>query len=292
MSRNSAGSSNQSHFANIPSVNVKRSTFDRSFTHKTTFDSGKLIPFYVDEILPGDTMKVSSNILARLTTPLFPYMDNLYLDVHFFFVPKRLIWENWERFNGAQDNPEDSTDYLVPQLDASLVTGLAKWPVGGLPDYFGIPTGIDGSSWTQDEMPNALPFRAYNLIWNEWYRDQNLMNSVPVPKGDGPDDPADYVLLDRCRRKDYFTSALPWPQKGPSVLLPMTGNAPVLLTEDFPATPWTFKTAATGATGPGGAILSEIAPNLGRGAINAGAPGYAPFVLDPEGSLYADLSEV
>lgn len=226
MSRNSAGSSKQSHFAQIPRADIQRSTFDRSFTHKTTFDAGYLIPLIAEEILPGDTVKLTANLLARLATPLFPYMDNLYMDAHFFFVPNRLVWENWEKFNGAQDNPGDSTDFLVPQLDATKFT--AGFSELSIYDYLGLPTKI--TSAPQSEMPDSLILRACNLIYNEWYRDENLQDSLEVPTDDGPDDNV-YSLMKRGRRKDYFTSALPWPQKGPSVLLPLGTTAPVYGTQ-------------------------------------------------------------
>lgn len=208
----------QSHFARLPEINRPRSVFDRSHTVKTTFDSGYLIPVFIDEALPGDTFNVSMTAFARLATPLHPFMDNMYLSSFFFAVPLRLLWTNFQKFMGEQSNPGDSTDFVTPKVTAPASTGFV---VGTLYDYFGLPTGVPGY------VINNFAARAYNLVWNEWFRDQNLQNSVTVDVDDGPDDPADYVLLRRGKRHDYFTSSLPWPQKGPAVELPLTGDAPV-----------------------------------------------------------------
>ena len=186
-------------FAKIPKAEIERSTFDRSHGHKTTFDAGYLVPIYVDEALPGDTFNCKLNAFARLSTPIKPFMDNLHLETFFFAVPLRLVWSNFKKFMGQKTNPADSTSYLVPQITTSTVA------VGELGDYFGLPTGIANVPY------NSLHHRAYNLIWNEWFRDQNLQNSLTVDVGDGPDTYANYRYLQRRgKRHDYFTSALPW----------------------------------------------------------------------------------
>lgn len=205
---------NQQHlFSQIPRAEIQRSNFNRSHGLKTTFDSGFLVPFYVDEVLPGDTFNLKATLFGRLATPVVPFMDNLYLETFFFFVPNRLVWDNWQKFNGEQENPGDSTDFLIPTLAANT------WQVGSIADYFGIPTGVNLSGI------NALPFRAYNLIYNEWFRDENLQDSLTVNKGDGPDPVANYNLVRRGKRHDYFTSCLPWPQKGPGVEINLGATA-------------------------------------------------------------------
>lgn len=214
----SAGSASN-RFGILPDAQIQRSTFDRSSTHKTTLNAGELIPVYVDEGLPGDTFRMSASVFARLATPIKPIMDGLYIDVHFFAVPARILWENWERFMGAQDNPGDSTDYVIPVIEDHT------WTAGSLGDYFGIPTDVRTTG------VNALPFRAYLQIYRDWYRDQNVDISGAINTDDGPDLVADYYLRRRKKRLDYFTGCLPWPQKGPTVYLPLGSTAAVATLE-------------------------------------------------------------
>jgi hypothetical protein len=205
-------------FSQIPNSPIQRSVFDRSHDYKTTMDAGYLVPFFVDEVLPGDTFKLRVNAFVRMNTLIAPFMDNVFMDTFFFFVPTRLVWDNWQRFCGEQKNPGDSTDFLIPQL-----AGSPSFNNGSIFDYMGLPTGVKLDSAITPV--NSLPFRAYNLIYNEWFRDENLIDSVPVLTGDGPDDISTYKLLKRAKRHDYFTSALPWPQKGPQVDINLASNS-------------------------------------------------------------------
>lgn len=227
-------SSNQHLFSQIPRADIQRSNFNRSHGYKTTLDSGYLVPFFVDEVLPGDTFNLKATLFGRLATPVVPFMDNMYLETFFFFVPNRLVWDNWQKFNGEQKNPGDSTDFLIPTLEAG------KHEVGSIADYFGIPTGV-----SLDKI-NALPFRAYNLIYNEWFRDENLQDSLEVPTGDGPDPINKYNLVRRGKRHDYFTSCLPWPQKGPGVELPLGATANLNGTLSVPGGSYTLNVSTDG----------------------------------------------
>ena len=187
--------STMSHdFSRVPKAEIQRSVFKRDHGLKTAFDAGYLVPVFVDEALPGDTFTCKMNGFGRLTTPVNPIMDNLYVETFFFAVPYRLVWHNWEKMCGEQENPGDSTDYLVPTVSGTVATN-------SLFDYMGIPIG-NALTW------NNLHGRAYNLIWNEWFRDENLQDSVVVDKDDGPDTLTDYTLLKRGKRHDYFTSTL------------------------------------------------------------------------------------
>lgn len=275
---NTAGRVNQSHFANVPAnVAAPRSSFDRSFSHKTTINEGYLYPVMWEPILPGDTINLSMQALCRLSTPIFPYMDNVYLDLHCFFVPNRLLWSHWEQFQGAQDDPPNTfTEYEVPSLDdATHAAGFASLSIY---DYFGLPISV--ASIPQASMPIALPFRAYRKIWNDWYREENTQDPLAIDIGDGPDTTA-YALLKRNRRKDYFTSCLPWPQKGVAVSLPLGTTAPVQVVPAATAF-GQIRRADTHVLSGANDIRVDSAGSLTNTATEV--------IYDPNGTLQTDLS--
>lgn len=279
-------------FSDVPSMHMKRTKFDRSHVYKTTFDSGRLIPVFVDEVLPGDTSRMSVNYFARLATPVKPIMDNIYLDWFFFFVPNRLVWEHWQNFCFEQEDPDDSTDYVIPTITATGNSDNAY--VGSLWDYFGLPINTSGNL----SGISALPFRGVYLIWNEWFRDENLQKPVKIQKGDTNEvlnsarasEQPSWVFTSgtsivpglacppRGKRHDYFTSALPWTQKGPGVDISLTGNAPVMATTDTQPAPH--------------------APGIYVARDGASSTRIAAMIWDTApsdvstGSVYADLSDV
>lgn len=266
-------------FSQIPSTQIPRSVFDRSHGYKTTFNSGFLVPFYVDEVLPGDSFKLTATLFARLATPIVPFMDNLYLETFFFFVPNRLVWDNWQKFNGEQKNPTDSTDFLIPTVSGTNVQNQTLW------DYFGLPTNV-----SQALKVNALPFRAYNLIFNEWFRDENLQESLKVPTGDGPDNLSDYSLVRRGKRHDYFTSCLPWPQKGPGVEISIGGTASLNISGSVSGAGIPlFSRASSNGSNPAGGLASGLSGSSNVVFNNsAGGDLYALSWQDPK--LAVDVS--
>lgn len=225
------GNYNVNHFAQIPSANIPRSRFAMPHSLKTTVESGELVPIFVQEVLPGDTHSIDCTTFGRLATPITPFMDDVVQEVFFFFVPNRLVWDNWEKFCGERKNPGDSIDYLIPQVRTTDAKGNNLAKVGTLWDYLGLP--VVGS--TKEITPtsvlyaDALAFRAYNLIYNEWFRDENLQESVEVPLGDDVSDLSIFPIRRRGKRHDYFSASLPWPQKGPGVELPLGTVAPLSL---------------------------------------------------------------
>lgn len=228
-------------FSDAPAMYMRRTKFDRSHVYKTTFDSGKLIPVFVDEVLPGDTCRLNVRYFSRLATPVKPIMDNIYLDWFFFFVPNRLVWNHWQNFCFEQEDPDDSTDYVCPTTSLVGKPDDTLHGIGTLWDYFGLPTGLPNTI----SGINALPFRGVYLIWNEWFRDENLQKSVKIQKGDTnevfdgsrvteqpewlQEIPESYLPCPpRGKRHDYFTSALPWTQKGPGVSIGLAGTASIV----------------------------------------------------------------
>lgn len=268
-------------FSKAPQARIPRSSFNRTHGYKTTFNAGYLVPIFTDEVLPGDTFSLKASLLARLSTPIVPFMDNMFLETFFFYVPNRLLWNNWPKFNGEQKNPGDSTDYLVPVINSPA----GGWQTGSLSDYFGIPTKVDNLETI------SLYHRAYNLIYNEWFRSQDLQDSVHVETGDGPDAPEWYKPLRRTKRHDYFTSALPWPQKGPGVELPLGTEAPVYSYSGLGKAPYFRRTDNDNIdihnhVNEGTYLLRNKSSQI----LSADNLNSSTNYIDPNGTLYADLS--
>ena len=265
-------------FSEIPRAEIPRSSFDRSHGLKAAIeDGGTLVPIFVDEILPGDTCSLRATLFGRLATPIKPVMDNIFVETFFFFVPMRLVWDNWAKFCGAQENPGDSTDYTIP------VRNTGNTDAGKLYDHMGLPINV-ANGYTH----NVLPFRAYNLIWNEWFRDQNLQNSEVVNTDDGPDDGTTYSLLRRGKRHDYFTSCLPWPQKGTAIDVPILGNAPITGIGSQTAGDWSNQSVSVYETGQSTLTQYPINKDL------ATAPGLyvrGENLGQDAPAIYADLSQ-
>lgn len=295
MNRNS-----EQHYAQVPRAEIRRSRFKRDFNLLTTINEGDLVPIYCDEVLPGDTAKISMNALMRMSTPLYPVMDNCNCDFYFFFVPSRLLWDHFENLMGQNDSSywAEPVEYTTPKTKAPK----GGWNVGTVADYFGIPTGVENIE------VNSLPLRAYTKIWNEWFRDENLSEPRPMSTGDETTEGANEndgglnsperggQVLKVTKYKDYFTSCLPNPQKGEATLIPMSGNAPIQIYKDKNLT------EKVGFEIPG---TTEVTVPWGRGATingngNKGTKKYTEALDNPAndnkwntvGYIGADLSAI
>ncbi len=294
MNRNS-----ESHFANVPQIEQKRSTFDRSCGLKTTLGTGFLTPIYYDEVLPGDTVTLDTSIVARMSTPIFPVMDNVNIDLYYFFVPNRLVWDHWREFCGETNTSpyETPSTYQIPQISFPRVVTSGnvyqKWSDFSIADYFGLPTQAISSTSAHFISVSSLPFRAYCLIWNEFFRDQNLQDPVLIDTGDAAiegwssRDAAGYSpvqsalhgfeLLRAAKYHDYFTSCLPQPLAAPEVLLPAEGLLPVLTDSSVAAGQRSLTEPVKFQDQNGVAIGTGIRPLIiDHGALSANSSGITP----------------
>lgn len=288
MNRNS-----EQHYNQVPHAEIRRSRFKRDFSLLTTLNEGDLVPIYTDEVLPGDTFKIDMNGLVRMATPLYPVMDNCNMDIFFFFVPCRLLWDHFLNMMGQNDSSywAETVEYTTPTAEDHSGKG---WPVGSLADYMGIPTGVPGLK------VNRMPFTAYAKIWNEWFRDENLQQPVEENKTDNttwyeekyigkPEGPTRGAnLLKVCKHKDYFTSSLPQPQKGQAVPLPLVGNAPIKLYGQNAYGESENKVITNYGTTP---TANKIMPN--NFGIKENSDAKAPYILTGQASennklYYAD----
>lgn len=285
----------EQHYSQVPHANVPRARFKRDYSLLTTMNEGDLVPIYCDEVLPADTAKIDLNALMRMSTPLYPVMDNCYCDFYFFFVPSRLLWEHFENLMGQNDSTfwAEPVEYTTPKTNAPE----NGWNVGTLADYFGIPTGV------KNLKVNSLPFRAYAKIWNEWFRDENLQQPVTMNKTDATtagsnagtnltDAEAGGLPLKVCKYKDYFTSCLPSPQKGEAVTLPMNANAKLRvfkdqeLTQVIEGTGAKWKDIWTWNNEPNGLTDKKNGTQITLTQVGSGAG------LETSGWIGTDLSDV
>lgn len=287
----------ESHFSNLPIIDIDRSKFERPHDHKFTYNTGDLIPIYVDEVLPGDTVSMKVGSITRMTTPLYPVLDNCWQDVYFFYVPTRLLWEHWEEFWGENKTThwEQPVEYEIPQIEAPE----GGWDFDTIADYMGIPPKVDGISVSH------LPFRAYVKIWNDWFRDENLKDPCMMNEDDTTltgSNTGDYVInaqlgakpLKAAKAHDYYTSALPSPQKGPSVQIPLGKLTPVITgnAHTIPDTTMQFATESTLSAGTKyNAVLTGISTasaELATADVYSGSESTKKFIPN---NLWADLSE-